>query len=176
MSRLVLASTFIAASILAACGGGQPALSFGSEMNPAASFTDARSYAFAERSERPPTGFERVHVGTEIMERRIERRIRRDLETKGFAETPREEANFIIFYGLGAREVLTGAPSGQTEGWASAQVNVHSRAAVIVDFVKADNGEHLWHGYAEGAVSDETIDYETAINTVVDRIISRFNP
>ncbi len=175
MSRLVLALTLIVASVLTACGGGA-AVNYGSEMNPAASFSEARSYAFADRAERPPTGFHRVHVGTEIMERRIERRIRRDLETKGFSEVPREEASFVIFYGLGVEEVLVGAPSGQNEGWVSSQVNVHSKAAVIIDFVKADNGEHLWHGYAEGALGDETLDFETVMNEVVDRIISRFNP
>ncbi|MBW2464366.1 MAG: DUF4136 domain-containing protein [Deltaproteobacteria bacterium] len=175
MSRLVLALTLIVASLLTACGGAA-AVHYGSEMNPAAAFGEARSYAFADRAERPPTGFSRVHVGTEIMERRIERRIRRDLETKGFSEVPREEASFVVFYGLGVEEVLVGAPSGQNEGWVSSQVNVHSKAAVIIDFVKADDGEHLWHGYAEGAVTAETIDYETAMNEIVDRIISRFNP
>jgi hypothetical protein len=169
LSSVVLTSLVI----LVGCGGGSAPVRYGAEQNPAADFATARRYAFASHTERPPTGFERAYVGTEIMTRRIERRVRASLEAKGFSEVNREEADFIVFYGLGVRDQVD--PGAAEEGWSSSMVNVHGRAALIVDFVAAE-GEHLWHGYAEGVVTDEGFDYETVISQVVDDIMNRFEP
>lgn len=171
-------------------GAGSPSSGFDAAYDPDVAFAAYRRYAFAQDPEKR---LEKEHpgapVGNPFVERQIQRAIRYALDRKGvvlaadgatpdFLVAVQVGTSLHTWYSIGG-DLVAEPYATYFDAWgfrrASFATNSSTRGALVIDFVDAQSGKLVWHGWAsEGLPPDKS--GEEIIQTFVDKILANFPP
>lgn len=125
---------------------------------PYAPFGRYRTFTF-EGSEGAPDGYAATARSIEV-EQRMKALIGKELERKGYVETP-EGGDFLVAYGAGSREA-TGTIRLSRIGVSVMGQNEEERTflegMLVVDVYDRITKEDVWHGSAKAEISSSGID------------------
>lgn len=131
-------------------------------------------------------------VDNNLLDRRIESAIRRDLGSKGFSEVA-SGGNMTVRYGYYVKTVIASQPASTSMayGWGRrggySGVGIHSggsvqqydKSFIVVDIVDSQTGDLIWRGNGSRrslSYNDSPEKSDAAVNEAVIEILSNFPP
>ena len=154
-----------------------------SDHDSGASFEQLQSFAWvpSQREEGQP----RAVWDNDLLARRVERAVRDTLTSRGYEETERETADFLVTYTTDQRSRMHGTSFGFGVGrhyrhstiFMGQDLHFRERdeSVLIIDVIAPDNEHLIWRGWATRDVTSGEFP-ERALQRYVEGILKKFPP
>ncbi|HHP7233798.1 MAG TPA: DUF4136 domain-containing protein [Desulfobacterales bacterium] len=148
-------------------------------------FSRYQDFQWVEKS-RNKTGD--VRIDNPLLDARIRNAVENTLKSKGFSETPRDQADFLVNYQLAVRSRLesdtyrTGVGYGYWPYWGGVgyetTVREYDEGILVIDFLDAASGELFWRGIGTRRLRQYSDPQEITreVNETVAKILAQFPP
>ncbi len=190
MVRNVVVSALLVAGLAGCATGG--GMQVTSEHDPAASFTDLRTFAWMPGAQREiqqsSYGADDARFTTETLDPHIRAAVERELAVKGFQRVASGSPDFFVRYhaalSTGLNTSNMNSAYSDATGWSrpggniTTSVDFYEAGSLVLDVVTASPKALMWRGFARARI-DRTNSQEVRlarIDEAVQKIISRFPP
>lgn len=166
----LLLSVLSAAALAAGCSP----ISVSTDFDPEASYDRMKTFDWAPQKDHGPRD---AMMMNEIMDRRIQRAIERELEAKGYRRAEGRRPDFLVAfqYSIDQRIEVHDYGYGWRRGWMGRQVYTYREGTLLVDIVDREENQLIWRGRAEGAINDPD-QAEEKIAQAVKKLMERYPP
>ena len=154
---------------LAACS----TLPVTTDTNPNMSVTNCHTYAFAQ--EHVANGDQPAAYGNPLNAERLRVAIASNLAARGIRPVDRAQAECVVGYAMGTRQVFNDYYGGFGAGWGWDGPYVSDETRIAVDLFDAKSRTPIWHASVSQSVSNLTgPNAEAKINAGTAAIFSKF--
>jgi hypothetical protein len=178
-------SSLIPVFLFVALAGGCTTLPVSVDYDPSVSFSELRTFAFLPD---PPPQSPAAQLHNGLVDGRVSRAIRQQMEARGFEEVAADEANFLVSHHIGTKrgfEVRTiqtahhySRRHWSTSGVPHTSVIEYERGTLLIDILLPAERTLVWSGSASARLRERSspAQREQRINDAVARILERFPP
>lgn len=177
------ATVLLGSLALAACSG----VTYSRDYDPTASFSDYRSYTWAERT---PTGDDDPHVYNDIVKSRVRSAVDQALAAKGYQKVASNPHFYVAWHGaIEGRMSTTTIHDHYGYGWgwygpgmgvstSRTYVNEWDEGTLLIDIIDASSDELVWRGSAQAEVNRtrSASDDQRRLNEIVAKLLEPFPP
>lgn len=182
-----LKATLLAVSLGAGCAGQQATYDYDNAVD----FGKYRRWTWLPQSESKPSGDPRID--SPLMRQRIEAAVTRTLETRGYAKSEAQAADFDVGYlvmienRVDTSGVSTSIGFGRSSGGSGVGISIggpatrpreYEEGTLIIDVRDKDSGKLVWRGTSTRRLGRARTpeESEQIVNEIVEEILANFPP